>query len=211
VRASSLNLLANGLPHTRYSVSLASLRGRQTSQRTPNPFVPIMTPAPRSRPDGVSHAGTRPPPQSRGPGGGWPHGIPHNARPFLVRPEPPEWTSARPHFESLPRRLDRDCSSVLGLPGGAGPVGPAGLLPAPTRESQPPPPSRTTARRTISQVSMCHHLPTSASVPRVAGCPHEGPRLRTVPKAAIRRGTLRHELKDDHERALCLFKIGHPG
>jgi len=72
-----------------------------------------MTPAPEvrrrrlardwSRPDGIPHAGTRPPPQSRGPGGGWPHGIPHNARPFLVRREPPEWTSARSHFESLPR------------------------------------------------------------------------------------------------------------
>ena len=27
---------------------------------------------------------------------------------------------------------------------------------------------------------------------------HEGPRLRTVPRTAIRRGTFRHHLKDDH-------------
>ena len=31
-----------------------------------------------------------------------PHGTPHNVRPFLARPEPPEWTLARPRFESLP-------------------------------------------------------------------------------------------------------------
>jgi hypothetical protein len=30
-----------------------------------------------------------------------------------------------------------------------------------------------------------------------------------VPRAAIRRGTLRHALKDDHYRVPCLFKIGH--
>ena len=38
---------------------------------------------------------------------------------------------------------------------------------------------------------------TSPPVPcvlRVAGCPHEGPTSCTVPRAAIRRGTLRHEL-----------------
>ena len=37
--------------------------------------------------------------------------------------------------------------------------------------------------------------PPVPRVPRVAGCPHEGPRSRAVPRAAISRGTLRHDLR----------------
>jgi hypothetical protein len=37
--------------------------------------------------------------------------------------------------------------------------------------------------------------PPVPRVPRVAGCPHEGPRSRAIPRAAISRGTLRHDLR----------------
>src|SRR4030095_12255771 len=63
--------------------------------------------------------------------------------------------------------------------------------PSPPRRVGSPPEGRST------RFPCAITSPPMPCAPLVAGCPHEGPTSRTVPRAAICRGTLRHELQDD--------------
>jgi hypothetical protein len=99
----------------------------------------------------------------------------------------------------------------LGLPAAPAPLDPWARYPRQRENPQPPPPSRTTTRRTITQVSMCHHLPTSAMCSPRCGLPAQRASDRAPfhgPRSAAAR--LRHELEDAHSRVLCLVKIGQP-